>query len=86
MLFFHEELVLNLSISLVETFAILSIYTAQLPGWTFKGLFVIVFGINFVLQLIWDVLIYPLCVSPLRHVPSVPVLLPFHPCPPSNAC
>lgn len=72
MLFFTEELVVNLSISTVETFALLST-TSYVSGWSFKGLFSVVFAVNFALQLFWDLVIYPYFVNPLRHVPAVPV-------------
>jgi hypothetical protein len=73
MLLFKEELAVNLTISVVETLALLS-STRYVSGWSFKGLFSIVFAINFALQLFWDLVIYPFCVNPLRHVARVPVL------------
>ncbi|KAH8692250.1 putative cytochrome P450 monooxygenase [Talaromyces proteolyticus] len=61
----------NLAISLAGT-SIALIFTDRFPGWTFKGLFSCIFGINFSIQLFWDILIYPNFVTPLRYVPCVP--------------
>lgn len=70
-LLFKEELMANLALSVVATVALIS--AGQFPGWTFKGLFACVFGVNFAVQLVWDVLVYPYFVSPLRNLPRVPV-------------
>jgi hypothetical protein len=72
MLLFNEELAVNLTISVAETVALLW-STSYVSGWSFKGLFLVVFAINFAIQLLWDLLIYPFCVNPLRHVARVPV-------------
>ena len=33
------------------------------------------FGVNLVLKAIWDMLVFPFCVNPLRHLPQAPVSL-----------
>jgi hypothetical protein len=76
MLLFNEELAVNLTISVIETVALLS-GTSYVPGWSFKGLFSVVFAVNFAIQLFWDLVIYPFCVNPLRHVARVPVTRPL---------
>lgn len=75
MLLFNEELAVNLTISVLETIVLLS-STSYVSGWSFKGLFSVVSAINFALQLFWDLVIYPFCVNPLRHVARVPVTTP----------
>lgn len=77
MLLFNEELAVNLTISIVETVVLLSSSTSYVSGWSFKGLFSVVFAINFAIQVLWDLLIYPFCVNPLRHVARVPVPPPI---------
>lgn len=82
MLLFNEELVLNLLFSLTETVAI-SFFSVKAVGeeetkgfaseWSFKALFLAVFAVNFALQLVWDLLIYPYFVDSLRYVPRAPV-------------
>ncbi|EED13418.1 cytochrome P450 monooxygenase, putative [Talaromyces stipitatus ATCC 10500] len=71
MLLFNEELALNLTISLTETVALLwtTNFVSEL---SFKSLFLVVLAINFAIQLVWDLLIYPFYVDPLRHVATVP--------------
>ena len=68
MLLFNEELVVNLTISVVETVSLLCT-ASYFSGWSFKGLFLVVFAINFALQMLWDLFIYPFCINPLRRLP-----------------
>lgn len=77
MLLFNEELAVNLTISIVETVVLLSSSTNYVSGWSFKGLLSVVFAINFAIQVFWDLLIYPFCVNPLRHVARVTVPPPI---------
>lgn len=72
MLLFTEELAVNLTISVAETVVLLW-STGYVSGWSFKGLFSVVFATNLALQLFWDLVIYPFCVNPLRHLARVPV-------------
>lgn len=73
---FKEELMANLALSTAAT--VFLVWAGVFPGWSFKSLFPSVFAVNFPLQLIWDIVIYPYFVSPLRHLPLVPVpLSPF---------
>lgn len=74
-LLFKEELMANLALSVAATIAL--IWAGQFSGWTFKGLFACVFAVNFSVQLVWDILVYPYFVSPLRNLPRVPVCLSF---------
>lgn len=76
MLLFTEELTANVAITLVETFVLLS--TAAFPQYSFKGLFLRAFGINLIIQLFWDLVIYTYLFNPLRHLPRIKVCVSGH--------
>lgn len=71
MLDFREEFVATLAITVVATVGLL--FTEPYSDFEFRDLFLRVFAVTFGIQLFWDIIIYPLFVSPLRHLPRVKV-------------
>lgn len=67
---FQDQLVANLVASTVEAYVAVR---TILPDRTFQDTFAWSFGINFVALATWSVFIWPLCFSPLRHLPCAPV-------------
>jgi hypothetical protein len=70
---FGEEFMVNLAITLAETIALA--FTGYVPDWEFRDIYLRVFAINLGIQIIWDLIVYPYLVSPLRHLPRVHVSL-----------
>ena len=59
-----------LSVSLVEAYLL---QRSLLPDWAFRSVTVLSLAGNLTLRLIWGLVVYPYFVTPLRHLPTLPV-------------
>lgn len=68
-----DSLLAAILLSLLEGFLLQRSYLAE---HTFRTVTLGAFGVNLLLLAIWNFLIYPYFVTPLRHLPTVPVCSP----------
>lgn len=59
-----------LGASLVEGYLL---QHSLLPDWAFRSVTLLALAGNLILRLVWGVVIYPYWVTPLRHLPTLPV-------------
>lgn len=65
-----DSLLAAILLSLLEGFFLQRTYLGE---YTFRTVTLGAFGVNLLLLAIWNLLIYPYFVTPLRHLPTVPV-------------
>lgn len=65
-----DSLLAAILLSLLEGFFLQRTYLGE---YTFRTVTLGAFGVNLLLLAIWNLLIYPYFITPLRHLPTVPV-------------